>query len=187
MKKILTIGGSDPFAGGGIQSDLKTFENYHVSPEWLEQQLFSIDQMVNLDGIKIGLLNSMAAIDVVTEFVKRQTDIPIVLDPVLAFKETDDLAQDTYSKHLVDHLFPLADVVTPNLKEAALLTGKNDSFQLEEIRKMAKEIYGTSLSKSVANSKKYVYQCIINGVMMNDGTGSVWSGGEMKEDDWIDY
>ena len=41
----------------------------------------------------------MAAIDVVTEFVKRQTDIPIVLDPVLAFKETDDLAQDTYSKH----------------------------------------------------------------------------------------
>lgn len=270
MKKILTIGGSDPFAGGGIQSDLKTFENYHqfgmsaltcvgmlnnegdfilqnVSPEWLEQQLVSIDQMVNLDGIKIGLLNSMAAIDVVTEFVKKKTDIPIVLDPVLAFKETDDLAQDTYSKHLVDHLFPLADVVTPNLKEAALLTGKNDSFQLEEIRKMAKEIYsfgsrsvivkggagvfgedavdvlysevgfesfhlkkrpsitvngagctfssaitanlanGTSLSKSVANSKKYVYQCIINGVMMNDGTGSVWSGGEMKEDDWIDY
>lgn len=270
MKKILTIGGSDPFAGGGIQSDLKTFENYHhfgmsaltcvgmlnnegdfilqnISPEWLEQQLFSIDQMVKLEGIKIGLLNSMAAIDIVTEFIKKRTDIPIVLDPVLAFKETDDLAQNAYIKYLVDQLFPLADVVTPNLKEATLLTGKNDSFQLEEIREMAKEIYsfgsqsvivkggigifgeeavdvlysatgfenfrlkkrpsttvngagctfasaitanlanGLSLSKSVANSKKYVYQCIVNGIMMKDGTGSVWSGGEMKENDWIDY
>lgn len=270
MKKILTIGGSDPFAGGGIQSDLKTFENYHhfgmsvltcvgmlnnegdfilqnISPEWLKQQLVSINQMVNLDGIKIGLLNSMAAIDVVTEFIKKQIDIPIVLDPVLAFKETDDLAQDTYSKYLVDQLFPLADVVTPNLKEAALLTGKKDSSQVDEIQKMAEEIYsfgsrsvvvkggagvfgedaidvlysaagcenfrlkkktsalvngagctfssaitanlanGISLSKSVANSKKYVYQCIINGVMMKDGTGSVWSGGEIKEEDWIDY
>ena len=67
MKTILTIGGSDPFAGGGIQSDLKTFENYHhfgvsaltsigmlnnegdfvlqtIAPEWLEQQLVSISQ-----------------------------------------------------------------------------------------------------------------------------------------------
>ena len=80
MKRILTIGGSDPFAGGGIQTDLKTFENFglfglsaltsigaldinercmleSISLELLKRQLVSIDKMTSLDGIKIGLLN----------------------------------------------------------------------------------------------------------------------------------
>ncbi len=265
MKTILTIGGSDPFAGGGIQSDLKTFENYHhfgvsaltsigmlnnegdfvlqtIAPEWLEQQLVSISQKIKLDGIKIGLLNSLEAIDIVAGFIKKQTNIPIVLDPVLAFKETSDFAQYTYIRQLVSQLFPFVDVVTPNLKEASLLTKKQEPFDLEELKEMAKEISsfgskavvikggsgvagkdavdllysaagfesfhlkkqvsntvngagctfssaitanlvnGCSLSKAIANSKSYVYQCILNGVMLADGTGSVWSGGKIKED-----
>ncbi len=92
----------------------------------------------------------MAAIDVVTEFVKKKTDIPIVLIRFWLSRKHEDLAQDTYSKHLVDHLFPLADVVTPNLKEAALLTG-NNSFQLEEIRKMAKDIF---IWQSIGDSQR---------------------------------
>ena len=112
MKRILTIGGSDPFAGGGIQTDLKTFEDFglfglsaltsigvldtngrfileSIPSELLERQLASIDQMTSLDGIKIGLLNSSEAIMVVRDFIKAKQNIPIILDPVLAFKETE--------------------------------------------------------------------------------------------------
>ena len=108
MRKILTIGGSDPFAGGGIQSDLKTFENFqlfgmsaltcvgmldennaflleNLPAKWLEQQLASIQKMTDLAGIKIGLLHSLEAIMIVRDFLKKHPQIPIVLDPVLAF------------------------------------------------------------------------------------------------------
>lgn len=163
MKKILTIGGSDPFAGGGIQSDLKTFENHqlfgmsaltcvgmldkngifileNLPTEWLEKQLTSILKMTELAGIKIGLLHSIDAITVVHNFLKKQSDIPIVLDPVLAFKETHTLANQAYKDSLVDKLFPYVDLVTPNLKETALLSGKDDCTSMEEMIEAAQQI-----------------------------------------------
>ena len=133
MRKILTIGGSDPFAGGGIQSDLKTFENFqlfgmsaltcvgmldennaflleNLPAKWLEQQLASIQKMTDLAGIKIGLLHSLEAIMIVRDFLKKHPQIPIVLDPVLAFKETTSLPCitliSTLSKNIINlHYF----------------------------------------------------------------------------------
>ncbi len=147
MKRILTIGGSDPFAGGGIQTDLKTFEDFglfglsaltsigvldtngrfileSIPSELLERQLASIDQMTSLDGIKIGLLNSSEAIMVVRDFIKAKQNIPIILDPVLAFKETETVINQLYISQLIEELFPLVTMITPNLAEAALLSGQ---------------------------------------------------------------
>lgn len=147
MKRILTIGGSDPFAGGGIQTDLKTFEDFglfglsaltsigvldmngrfileSIPSELLERQLASIDQMTTLDGIKIGLLNSSEAIMVVRDFIKAKQNIPIILDPVLAFKETESVINQLYISQLIEELFPLVTMITPNLAEAALLSGQ---------------------------------------------------------------
>ncbi len=147
MKRILTIGGSDPFAGGGIQTDLKTFEDFglfglsaltsigvldtngqfileSIPSELLERQLASIDQMTTLDGIKIGLLNSSEAIMVVRDFIKAKQNIPIILDPVLAFKETETVINQLYISQLIEELFPLVTMITPNLAEAALLSGQ---------------------------------------------------------------
>ena len=171
MKKILTIGGSDPFAGGGIQSDLKTFENHqlfglsaltcvgmldeneafileNLPADWLEKQLVSISKMTELNGIKIGLLNSIEAIYVVRDFLKKQPAIPIVLDPVLAFKETSTHAHQTYKNCLIDELFPLVDLATPNLKEAAMLSEKEHGTSLEDMIDSAKCIYSLG-SKAV--------------------------------------
>lgn len=171
MQKILTIGGSDPFAGGGIQSDLKTFENYQLfgmsaltcvgmvdengtfiledlPADWLEKQLTAIGKMVKLDGIKIGLLHSVEAIQVVRDFLKEQLGIPIVLDPVLAFKEALALANQTYMDCLVKDLFPLVDLVTPNLKEAALLSEGKTCASTEELIEAAKFIHSLG-SKAV--------------------------------------
>ena len=263
MKRILTIGGSDPFAGGGIQTDLKTFEDFglfglsaltsigvldtngrfileSIPSELLERQLASIDQMTSLDGIKIGLLNSSEAIMAVRDFIKAKQNIPIILDPVLAFKETETVINQWYISQLIEELFPLVTMITPNLAEAALLSGQALPSSLIEMIHLAKEltasgakkivikggtrmageqavdllysvdhhevfsqkkvdtptvngagcafssaitanlVLGTDVSKAVAESKKFVAHCISNGVLMNDHTGSVWSGGIQK-------
>lgn len=144
MKKmILTIAGSDTLAGGGLQSDLKTFENYQLfgltaitciavvkdhqfeikdlPAEVISEQLDTIRETIKLDGIKIGLIHSLEGIELVREFLTHYK-VPIVLDPVLAFKETDQTYNQTYKDALVEKLFPLAEVVTPNLKEAEILS-----------------------------------------------------------------
>lgn len=263
MKKIVTIGGSDPFAGGGIQSDLKTFENHHIfgmsaltcigmldsdgsfiletiPPEWLAKQLDSIRRMTDLDGIKIGLLHSLEAIDVVKDFLTYFEDVPIVIDPVFAFKETANTLNQAYMQKMIQELFPFADVLTPNLKEASLLYGQpvqnflqmtdcakyihslgarnvvikggtgiignkaldvlfngNEtiSFRREKLDEQtvngagctfasaiaANLVLDYPLADAVARSKDFVYDCILNGVMMNDQTGSVWSKGKGVE------
>ena len=95
-----------------------------IPSELLERQLASIDQMTSLDGIKIGLLNSSEAIMVVRDFIKAKQNIPIILDPVLAFKETETVINQWYISQLIEELFPLVTMITPNLAEAALLSGQ---------------------------------------------------------------
>ncbi len=258
VKRILTIGGSDPFAGGGIQTDLKTFENHQlfglsaltsigildasgefilqgIAPELLERQLASIQQMSSLDGIKIGLLHSVENVKIVGEFLKSKMNMPIVLDPVLAFKETRSTGNQEYIEALIQHVFPYATIITPNLREAALLSGLEIHTQ-EQMQQAAERIYalgaesvvikggagfpgqetielfyngsqttcyqkakldavtvngagcafssaiasnlvdGQELEEALKNSKDYVYQSILNGVPMSDGSGSVWFG-----------
>ncbi|MGM0212799.1 bifunctional hydroxymethylpyrimidine kinase/phosphomethylpyrimidine kinase [Enterococcus sp. AZ109] len=142
-KTILTIAGSDTLAGGGLQADLKTFEHYQLfgltaitciavveedefviqdlSANLLKQQLQTILDVVDLSGIKIGLIHRPESIQVIKDFLVKQA-VPIVLDPVLAFKETTEVYQSEYRHLLMQELFPLVDLVTPNLKEAELLS-----------------------------------------------------------------
>lgn len=140
MTKItLTIGGSDTWGGGGIQTDLKTFENLQtfgltvltclavaendnfvirpLPPSLIQEQLQTIEASFQLDGVKIGLLASIEIVDLVIDFCQRnQGKFPIILDPVLAFKETEQQLQQDYLKKIKE-LARLVDLVTPNLKE----------------------------------------------------------------------
>lgn len=141
-KTVLTIAGSDTLAGGGLQSDLKTFENYHLfgltaitciavvknnqfeisdlPTELLREQLNTINENLTLDGIKLGLIHQLDSLEIIRDFL-RAFNGPIVLDPVMAFKETSHVYSDTYRKKLIE-LFPFATVITPNLKEAEILS-----------------------------------------------------------------
>ena len=138
-KIILTIGGSDPFSGGGIQTDLKTFENHQVfglstltclatapknhfqihdlETSLVKEQLASIPAG-SLDGIKIGLIHSEESMLQIATFLKKHAGLPVVLDPVLAFKETTSVYEKRYMQLLIEKLFPFATIITPNLKEA---------------------------------------------------------------------
>ncbi len=157
VKKVLTIAGSDTWGGGGIGTDLKTFENFGVfglqvitslavtqensfrliplAPNLVSAQLKTIEETFPIDAVKIGYLGNIEIIDLVLSFLqKHQGDFPVVLDPVLAFKETTDESSKEYLEHLVK-LFPFATLTTPNLQEAKLLLGKDngDKSSLEDL------------------------------------------------------
>lgn len=156
IKKVLTIGGSDTWGGGGIQTDLKTFENLQVfglsvltsialekegdffieplSPTLVEAQLQTIEQSFQLHGVKIGLLATVETIDIVIAFCQRnQGKFPIVLDPVMAFKESEQRLYNDYLTKMKE-LIPLTDLVTPNLTEMKMLLARNKIETLSDMR-----------------------------------------------------
>lgn len=144
-KIVLTIGGSDPFAGGGIQTDLKTFSDHQtfgmsvltsivtfsgnclsvhlVDKEVFAAQLKSI-QDVSFAAIKIGLIANPVFIPLIKEFLRGRPDIPVVLDPVLAFKEGDLKLKKAVVAGMQTDLAPFVTIITPNLVEAETLLNK---------------------------------------------------------------
>lgn len=158
-KTLLTIAGSDTLAGGGLQSDLKTIENHHLfgltaitcvavvkdehfeihdlPSALLEEQLQTIKQNLSLDGVKLGLIHNLDSLDLVYEFLKGFSG-PIVLDPVMAFKETDEIYSQSYRDRLIQ-LFPFATIITPNLKEAEILS-RQKITTLDEMKQAAQTI-----------------------------------------------
>ena len=142
--RVLTIAGSDSGGGAGIQADLKTVaalgcygmsaitaltaqntvgvQGIHaVPPAFLKSQLQSVIEDIGVDAIKIGMLHEPGVVDVVTWAIEHYRLQRVVLDPVMVATSGDRLIADATVRVLVDQLFPLATVITPNLDEAALL------------------------------------------------------------------
>ena len=165
VKHLLTIGGSDTWGGGGIQTDLKTFENLQVfglsaltclafdkeqqffiktfDAALVEAQLQTIERSFQLDGIKIGLLGSLETIQVVHAFCERnQGKFPIVLDPVMAFKESEQQAMHDYIEQ-IKTLIPFATVVTPNLAEMQLFMPQTSIQTVEDMKQVSQQFVTT--------------------------------------------
>lgn len=157
-KTALTIAGSDPFGGAGIQADLKTFsacgcygmsvitavvnENsvgvYGVHPvpeDFVIAQIKSIFDDVKPDVIKIGMLYNKYLIKAVADVLLYYNYSNIVLDPVMLATSGDKLIEDNAIDVLKNELLPLSIIITPNLSEAQILIGKNinDDSNLELI------------------------------------------------------
>jgi len=146
MRIALTIAGSDPSGGAGIQADLKTFAAFDVygasaitaitvqstrgveSVTPLEADLVSaqIEEVAGdlaIDATKIGMLATAAIVEAVTATIK-ELELPlVVVDPVLVSTSGTRLLDDDGVKALCAELMPLARVVTPNIPEAEALTG----------------------------------------------------------------
>ena len=147
---VLTIAGSDPSGGAGIQGDLKTFaalgaygmaaitaitvQNTRgvtrveaLEPDLVGAQIDAVLADISPDAIKIGMLATGAIVRVVADaleaFRRRKGIVPIVLDPVLAATQGGALLEDAAIDDLKRRLVPLAAVITPNAVEAARLTG----------------------------------------------------------------
>jgi hydroxymethylpyrimidine/phosphomethylpyrimidine kinase len=150
----LTIAGSDSGGGAGIQADLKAFaaagcfgtsaivaltaQNtlgvtavQELPPEFVEAELEAVFSDIGVDAAKTGMLFSRELIDTVADFLCVHR-VPLVVDPVMVASSGAKLLQDDAVEALVDRLFPLATVVTPNLMEAEVLAGTGTRLELAE-------------------------------------------------------
>ncbi len=152
----LSIAGSDPSGGAGIQADLKTFSALEVygmaaitaltaqntqgvsgihlvPPAFVTSQIRDVFADVRVDSVKIGMIATGEIARAVADALKDQPNVPIVLDPVMVAKGGADLLADDAIAALRKRLIPLAAVLTPNLPEAARLLGQAPAGTREAI------------------------------------------------------
>lgn len=146
MKTVLTIAGSDCSGGAGIQADIKTMIMNGVyamsvitaltaqnttgvfgiqeSPvEFVDHQIDCVFQDIFPDAVKIGMLSSQEIMHHVAAGLQKYEARHIVLDPVMVSTSGHRLMQKEAEETLQKELFPLAEVITPNIPEAEVLTG----------------------------------------------------------------
>lgn len=146
MKKVLTIAGSDCSGGAGIQADLKTisaFGMYGMSvitaltaqntlgvrgvcttdKEFTELQISSVFEDIFPDAVKIGMVSDSGNIQVIKDGLKRYNAINIVLDTVMVSTSGHSLIDEDAKDVLIKGLIPIADIITPNIAEAEVLSG----------------------------------------------------------------
>jgi hydroxymethylpyrimidine/phosphomethylpyrimidine kinase len=158
----LTIAGSDSSGGAGIQADLKTFQALGVfgmsaitavtvqntqkvyaiqemTPRIVHDQIICLFEDTEIQAVKIGMVSSVALIEAIAAALGAVQRPPVVLDPVMVSKSGYALLQADARQALIEHLFPLARVVTPNIPEAELLVG-TEIKDLEQMRAAARRI-----------------------------------------------
>ncbi len=146
MNTALTIAGSDSSGGAGIQADLKTMtmngvfgmsaitaltaQNttgvtgiMEVTPEFLASQLDAVFTDIRPDAVKTGMVASSELIRVIAQKLKEYGAKNIVVDPVMVATSGAKLISDDAIETLKSELLPLADVITPNIPEAEVLSG----------------------------------------------------------------
>lgn len=146
IPNVLSIAGSDPSGGAGIQADIKaisangafamaaitalTAQNtqgvtaiHLVPPDFVKGQVAAIFEDIRVDAAKIGMIANAGIAAAVAQALQAQTGIPIVLDPVMIAKGGAALLQADAVNTLRDALLPMATLLTPNLPEAAHLLG----------------------------------------------------------------
>ena len=157
VPRALTIAGSDSGGGAGIQADLKAFaaagaygmsaivaltaQNtvgvtavHEVPADIVTAQIAAVFDDLGVDAVKTGMLGSRAVIDAVVAALEPHgvpRSVPLVVDPVLIATSGARLLAADAAGALVDRLFPLATVVTPNLAEAQALTGSASASKAE--------------------------------------------------------
>jgi hydroxymethylpyrimidine/phosphomethylpyrimidine kinase len=144
IPNVLSIAGSDPSGGAGIQADIKaisangafamaaitalTAQNtqgvrgiHLVPPAFVQEQIETVFADIHIDAVKIGMIANANIAAAVAQALQGHSDIPIVLDPVMIAKGGAPLLQPDAVETLRDALLPLATLLTPNLPEAAHL------------------------------------------------------------------
>ena len=162
IPNILSIAGSDPSGGAGIQADLKaisanggyamaviaamTAQNTQgvsgwvpTEPEFIVAQIEAILTDIRVDAIKIGMLGTSKAVEAVAGALKGCA-APIVLDPVMVAKGGSRLLNEEAVDAVRDVLVPMAHIITPNLPEAADLLGSLEAISMDDMQAQAEEL-----------------------------------------------
>ncbi|RCW23148.1 hydroxymethylpyrimidine kinase /phosphomethylpyrimidine kinase [Ciceribacter lividus] len=156
IANALSIAGSDPSGGAGIQADLKTFSArgvygmavvtaltaqntqgvsgiHVVPPDFVAEQIRTVFADIRVDAVKIGMIADVAIAGAVADVLARHREVPVVLDPVMIAKGGASLLTDDAVAALTGRLLPIATVITPNLPEAAALLGEPEACNRDEM------------------------------------------------------
>lgn len=165
MKTALTIAGSDCSGGAGIQADIKTMisngvysmsvitaltaqntlgiiDIFTVPSSFLEKQLHSIFTDIYPDSIKIGMIPSKEHAKIIYYFLKKYNAKNIVIDPVFSSSSGTKFNSDETIKAVSDYLFPISDLITPNIPESEKLSNLKIKSS-EDMITTSKYIYET--------------------------------------------
>jgi len=147
IPKLLSIAGSDPSGGAGIQADIKTFaalgvygmaaitamtaqntkgvyEVQSATPDFVRAQLRAIFDDIAVHGVKIGMIGDAETAHVIADILEEFTPSNIVLDPVMVASSGDSLISADALDVLKTRIIPLSTIITPNIPEAEKLSRK---------------------------------------------------------------
>lgn len=180
MKRVLTIAGSDCSGGAGIQADLKTMMAHkvygmsvitaltaqnttgvygivEVEPDFIRQQLDCVFQDIRPDAVKIGMVSDVRIIQAIAEKLREYEAVNVVVDPVMVATSGSKLLSEDAVITLQQELLPLADVITPNVPEAEVLSGIAIHGK-EDMVKAAEKI-ATTVGRSVLIKGGHLETC----------------------------
>ncbi len=170
MRTALTIAGTDPSGGAGIQADIKTMTANGVfatcavtalvaqnttgvksivecSPDFLAQELDCVFTDIFPDAVKTGMVSSIPLIEVIAERLAHYKAANIVVDPVMVATSGDRLISQDAVETLERLLIPKAAVVTPNVPEAEILSGRSisNAAEMEDAARAISDAYGCAV------------------------------------------
>ncbi|MEM1314240.1 MAG: bifunctional hydroxymethylpyrimidine kinase/phosphomethylpyrimidine kinase [Pseudomonadota bacterium] len=163
IANVLSIAGSDPSGGAGIQADIKsisangayamaaltalTAQNtqgvsgaHAAPPAFVAQQIEAVFEDIRVDAVKIGMIATAEIAVAVADALARHPDVPVVLDPVMVAKGGAALLAEDAVRVLRDRLLPRAAVITPNLPEAARLLDRPIARTREDMAHQAEAL-----------------------------------------------
>lgn len=146
MRTVLTIAGSDSSGGAGMQADIKTIQAHklfatsvitaitaqntmgvrsvqEISPEIVRDQIDAVFEDIRPDAVKIGMVSSPGIVEAIAQGLAHHDARHVVVDPVMVATSGSDLIKTEAIEALESMLFPLAEVITPNIPEAEALSG----------------------------------------------------------------
>lgn len=153
---VLTIAGFDGSGGAGIQADIKTISAlgcyatsvltalpvqntqgvksiFPVSLEAVAEQLEAIMEDIIPDAVKIGMVHTPELVETIADTLKRYEHIPVIFDPVMVATSGHRLIEEETVSAIIEKLLPVAEIITPNMDEAAILA-QTAVITLEDMR-----------------------------------------------------
>ena len=194
IPRVMTIAGSDSGGGAGIQADLKAFAAHGVHgtsaitavtaqntvavtdalalpPALVASQIDAVIDDIGADAVKTGMLPNAAIIDVVAQKARHHGFAALVVDPVMVTSAGDRLLEDDAVDAVFETLIPLALLVTPNTREAAVLTGAPVNT-LADMRRAAKYLVESTGARAAL---------VKGGHLDGPATDVLYDGGEFTE------
>lgn len=161
--KIFAIAGSDPSGGAGIQADIKTisalggyamaaitaltvqntyqvYDVYPVAADIVAAQVKTVLKDIMPDAIKLGMMGTAETLVLLSQIFSDHSDIPLIVDPVILSTSGHELLEKRGIDVLVSDIFPLTALLTPNLAEAALLTGMDNIHAIRQMKQAGEKL-----------------------------------------------